>query len=119
MLSWSVLTDLDHAWPQVYGYQGIKSGTSSEQLVGRCLADTDAASLASPLVIGTKFFTIPWTNFLVGGGLRLGKASILEALKNSLQRVGSVDLYQVAQILTSGSQSPDGVPARTHCCCLP
>ena len=83
------------AWPQVYGYQGIKCGTSSEQIVGRCLADTDTASLASPLVIGTKFFTIPWTNFLVGGGWRLGKASILEALKNSLQRVGSVDLYQV------------------------
>lgn len=81
-------------------------------------------------VIATKFFTIPWTNFLVGnggyrfvilltdcvfpsathlmegfangcvigGGLRLGRKSLLDALRGSLQRLGRerVDLYQVA-----------------------
>lgn len=44
---------------------------------------------------GTKFFTIPWTNFLVGGGFRLGKGSILEALTGSLGKLAEVDLYQV------------------------
>ncbi len=47
---------------QVYGYQGIKSGNQSEQILGRL-------AKASPerIVIGTKYFTVPWTNFLIGG----------------------------------------------------
>ena len=81
---------------QVYGYQGIKKNASSEQILGRCIAETDTTRLADPLVVGTKFFTIPWTNVLVGGGFRIGKASILEALTASLQRLGDVDLYQVS-----------------------
>lgn len=80
---------------EVYGYQGIKKGTSSEQLLGSFVADLDTKTLEAPLVIGTKFFTIPWTNFLVGGGFRLGKGSILEALTGSLGKLAEVDLYQV------------------------
>ena len=57
--------DARTAYVQVYGYQGIKSGTQSEQILGR-LAKTSS----KPLVIGTKFFTVPWTNFLIGGGFR-------------------------------------------------
>lgn len=77
---------------QVYGYQGIKSGQSSEHLVGKF-----AKQKTKPVVIGTKFFTIPWTNFLVGGGFRLGRQSMIKALRASLQRLGQdkIDLYQV------------------------
>jgi hypothetical protein len=65
---------------QVYGYQNIKAGTSSEQLLGRFVSnnkssrmkqphrqgeDDDGKHFLSP-VVATKFFTIPWTNFLVG-----------------------------------------------------
>jgi len=80
---------------EVYGYQGLKRGDSSEQILGSFVSDTDVSSLDTPLIIGTKFFTIPWTNALVGGGFRIGKGSILEALTGSLQRLASVDLYQV------------------------
>lgn len=47
--------------------------------------------------MGSKYFTIPWTNFLVGGGVRLGTASMAEALDASLARLGTsqVDLYQI------------------------
>lgn len=47
---------------QVYGYQGIKSGNQSEQIVGRL-----AKAAPGRVVIGTKYFTVPWTNFLIGG----------------------------------------------------
>ena len=50
---------------QVYGYQSIKGGAQSEQILGR-LAKTSP----EPIIIGTKFFTVPWTNFLIGGGFR-------------------------------------------------
>ena len=53
--------------------------------------------------VGTKFFTIPWTNFLIGGGFRLGQESVLKALRVSLQRLqlSSVPLYQVQLCLGS------------------
>ncbi|CAI5518129.1 unnamed protein product [Closterium sp. Naga37s-1] len=90
---------------EVYGYQGIPTGNSSEQLLGRFMAEekarrlqegSDSAQLPAP-VAATKFFTIPWTNLLVGGGLRFGRQSLIDALKASLQRLGMerVDLYQI------------------------
>ena len=85
---------------QVYGYQGTKTGTSSECIVGRFAKRTKLAPNASPLVVGTKFFTVPWTNFLVGGGFRLGKQSLIDALKASLERLqmSKVPLYQVRSV---------------------
>ncbi|KAL2641236.1 hypothetical protein R1flu_008823 [Riccia fluitans] len=84
---------------EVYGYQGIQSGTSSEQLIGKFLKrnSEDSGVPELPPVIGSKFFTIPWTNFLVGGGFRLGRKSLLAALKESLKRTGleQIDLYQI------------------------
>ncbi|MCO5558933.1 hypothetical protein L7F22_012524 [Adiantum nelumboides] len=84
---------------EVYGYQGIKSGTSAEQLIGKfAKQQSENASDTETLpIIGTKFFTIPWANFLVGGGFRLGRKSLLDALQRSLQRLGRtrVDLYQI------------------------
>ncbi|KAI5066153.1 hypothetical protein GOP47_0018777 [Adiantum capillus-veneris] len=84
---------------EVYGYQGIKSGTSAEQLVGKFSKQRseNASDTETLPIIATKFFTIPWSNFLVGGGFRLGRKSLLEALRRSLQRLGRkrVDLYQI------------------------
>ena len=39
---------------------------------------------------------MPWTNLLVGGGFRLGRGALLDALRASLERLQapSVDLYQ-------------------------
>ncbi len=40
---------------QVYGFQGLKAGTSSEQILGRCMQGD-----ASRPLVASKFFTIPW-----------------------------------------------------------
>ncbi|CAK0783320.1 hypothetical protein CVIRNUC_006519 [Coccomyxa viridis] len=77
---------------EVYGYQSMKEGSASEQIVGRLAKES-----GQPCVLGTKFFTVPWTNVLIGGGLRLGRQSIVKALRASLNRLGlqSIQLYQV------------------------
>ncbi len=66
---------------EVYG-QG-----RSEQLLGEFIKTVD-----QPLVIATKFMPYPW---------RLGRGSLIKALKGSLKRLGlaQVDLYQVHQPL--------------------
>lgn len=68
-----------------------------------------APQTSQPLVVGTKFFTVPWTNVLVGGGFRLGRQSMISALKASLKRMDrqQVDLWQV---------SP--VQPMHHACCI-
>lgn len=71
---------------EVYGYQGTKVGFSSEHLLGRC-AQTHYDADGAPLVLGSKFFTIPWTNLLVGGGVRLGRQSMIDALEATVARV--------------------------------
>lgn len=40
---------------------------------------------------------VPWANMLSGGGLRIGRRAVLDALRNSIARlgVGSVDLYSL------------------------
>jgi aryl-alcohol dehydrogenase-like predicted oxidoreductase len=55
----------------------------SERLLGRFLKDMD-----QPVLVATKFFPWPW---------RQTKASVVRALKSSLERLGveSVDLYQI------------------------
>ncbi|CAL5220745.1 g2805 [Coccomyxa viridis] len=77
---------------EVYGYQSMKEGASSEQIVGRVAKES-----GQHCVLGTKFFTVPWTNVLIGGGLRLGRQSIVKAMRASLERLGlpSIQLYQV------------------------
>ena len=81
---------------QVYGYQSIKTGQSSEQLIGRFVKA--ASEAPQPLIVGTKFFTVPWTNVLVGGGLRLGRQSMISAVKASMKRMDrqQIDLWQVS-----------------------
>lgn len=50
-----------------------------------------------PIIVASKYFTIPWTNMLLGGGFRFGAQAMADALDTSLQRLGAdqVDLYQV------------------------
>lgn len=80
---------------EVYGYQGNADGTSSEHLVGQFVREAEPQD--PPLVVGTKFFTIPWTNMLLGGSFRIGKSSMVEAMRSSTKRLGvdTIELYQV------------------------
>lgn len=93
---------------EVYGYQSLKAESQSEQLVGRF--ERRAAALAldgPPPVLASKFFPVPWTNLLVGGGVRLGRGAMLDALRASLQRLGvdQLDLWQVHFPLPTYPQS--------------
>lgn len=90
------MKNVHYCFLQVYGYQSIKYGQSSEQLMGRFVKGAPKA--AQPLVVGTKFFTVPWTNVLVGGGFRLGRQSMINALRASLKRMDrqQIDLWQVS-----------------------
>lgn len=49
-----------------------------------------------------QYFTIPWTNVLIGGGFRLGRPAMLAALRASLDRLGveQLDLWQVMLYLS-------------------
>lgn len=47
--------------------------------------------------MAVQFFTIPWTNALIGGGFRLGRSAMIDALRASLKRldIQQLDLWQV------------------------
>lgn len=80
---------------EVYGYQNIEHGASAEHLVGKY---RDAMPADSPEInVATKYFPVPWTNMLVGGGVRMGRQAVVEALQCSLTRLGRsyLDLYQL------------------------
>ncbi|KAL3917986.1 MAG: hypothetical protein SGPRY_006184 [Prymnesium sp.] len=64
----------------------------SEQLVGSL-----ASRSLTPPLLSTTFMPVPWANMLSGGGLRIGRRAVLDALRNSIARlgVGSVDLYSL------------------------
>ena len=38
--------------------------------------------------VGTKVFTVPWTNVIMGGGVRLTTKSLVEALRARVERNG-------------------------------
>jgi len=89
---------------EVYGFQGHKRGEGSEQLVARFAQRTGDTKA----VIGTKVFTVPWTNLLVGGRPRLfTKEPLLESLRASCQRmvVPYVDLWSIHTPFPGYSQS--------------
>ena len=78
---------------EVYGYKQHRFRQSSECLLGDFDKDSrengsGTGSHSMPVVIGSKVFTIPWTNLLVGGSPRLGREALVEALKASVERVG-------------------------------
>ncbi len=47
---------------------------------------------------------LQWTNLLIGGGLRLGRQAMLDALRATLERLGTdrLDLWQVSIRETHG-----------------
>jgi len=77
---------------EVYGYQGGRLFETSEQLLSSLIATCPVQPLVS-----TKFMPVLWANLLAGGGLRFGRQAVLEAVRNSIARlgVGSVDLYSL------------------------
>eukprot|EP00892_Ulva_mutabilis_P004654 jgi/Ulvmu1/2560/UM014_0011.1 len=80
---------------EVYGYQNNTKQASSEYIVGRCAATQKLDG--RKIIVGSKYFTIPWTNMLLGGGFRFGTQAMADALDATLNRLGTdqVDLYQV------------------------
>lgn len=73
------------------------------------------------MVVGSKYFTIPWTNFLLGGGFRFGQQSLSTALDATLKRLGTdcVDLYQIHFPFPTYSQEARFKhSSATSACCL-
>ncbi|CAA6657948.1 unnamed protein product [Spirodela intermedia] len=71
---------------EVYG-AGFSGAINSETLIGRFIKERKISDL-NEIAIATKFAALPW---------RLGRQSVVSALKGSLSRLGlsSVDLYQL------------------------
>ena len=93
---------------EVYGYKGQKYEQSAEEILGRFVAKNDDVKNDSKdeVVVGSKVFTIPWTNALMGGGIRLGKESLVKAGKESVKRMGGrrMDLWSIHFPFPSFSQ---------------
>jgi len=87
---------------EVYGYKSLKYEQSSEYILSRCaLADEGD----DDVVVGSKVFTIPWTNALLGGGFRLGKDALVQAGKDSVKRMNRpMDLWSIHFPFPSFSQ---------------
>ena len=90
---------------EVYGYKGQKYEQSAEEILGRFVANEDVKN-DSEVVVGSKVFTIPWTNALMGGGIRLGKESLVKAGKESVKRMGGrqMDVWSIHFPFPSFSQ---------------
>ena len=88
---------------EVYGYKGQKYEQSAEEILGRFVKNDDSDD---EVVVGSKVFTIPWTNALMGGGIRLGKESLIKAGKESVKRMGGrrMDLWSIHFPFPSFSQ---------------
>ncbi|CAD5176482.1 unnamed protein product [Musa acuminata subsp. malaccensis] len=71
---------------EVYG-AGVMGAVNSETLLGRFIKERQQKE-AVEVAVATKFAALPW---------RLGRGSVLSALKDSLSRLGvsSVELYQL------------------------
>lgn len=51
---------------EVYGYKSMRAGECAEQLLGDAVARLGKGGM--DLVLSSKFFPVPWTNALIGGG---------------------------------------------------
>ncbi len=93
---------------EVYGYKGQKYEQSAEEILGRFVAKNDDVKNddSDEVVVGSKVFTIPWTNALMGGGIRLGKESLVKAGKESVKRMGGrrMDVWSIHFPFPSFSQ---------------
>ncbi|KAI4308145.1 hypothetical protein L6164_031249 [Bauhinia variegata] len=82
----SGLTFFDTA--EVYGSRFSLGAINSEVLLGRYIKERKQKDPEIEIAVATKFAALPW---------RLGRQSVLAALKDSLSRLGlsSVELYQL------------------------
>nr|XP_015880616.2 uncharacterized oxidoreductase At1g06690, chloroplastic isoform X2 [Ziziphus jujuba var. spinosa] len=73
---------------EVYGSRFSMGAINSETLLGRFIRDRKEKDPELDVAVATKFAALPW---------RLGRQSVITALKDSLCRLGlsSVDLYQL------------------------
>ncbi|KAL7000530.1 hypothetical protein U1Q18_001681 [Sarracenia purpurea var. burkii] len=73
---------------EVYGSRLSLGAINSETLLGRFIKERKERNPEVEISVATKFAALPW---------RLGRQSVLTALKDSLRRLGlsSVDLYQL------------------------
>ncbi|KAL3502416.1 hypothetical protein ACH5RR_036865 [Cinchona calisaya] len=73
---------------EVYGSRVSFGAINSETLLGRFIKERKERTPEVEVAVATKFAALPW---------RLGRQSVLTALKDSLSRLGlsSVDLYQL------------------------
>uniref|UniRef100_A0A7C8YID9 Aldose reductase n=1 Tax=Opuntia streptacantha TaxID=393608 RepID=A0A7C8YID9_OPUST len=73
---------------EVYGSRLAFGAINSETLLGRFIKERKRKDPDADVVVATKFAALPW---------RLGRQSVVNALKDSLYRLGlsSVDLYQL------------------------
>ncbi|XP_010542710.1 PREDICTED: uncharacterized oxidoreductase At1g06690, chloroplastic [Tarenaya hassleriana] len=80
------LTFIDTA--EVYGSSLALGAINSETLLGRFIKERKQRDPGVEVEVATKFAALPW---------RLGRQSVITALKDSLSRLGlsSVDLYQL------------------------
>lgn len=72
---------------EVYGSKLAFGAENSESLLGRFIKERKQRD-STEIVVATKFAALPW---------RLGRGSVISALKDSLNRLGlsSVDVYQL------------------------
>ena len=90
---------------EVYGYKSLKYEQSSEHILSRCALADEGDDDADDVVVGSKVFTIPWTNALLGGGFRLGKDALVQAGKDSVKRMNRpMDLWSIHFPFPSFSQ---------------
>ncbi|KAL5716217.1 hypothetical protein ACHQM5_017939 [Ranunculus cassubicifolius] len=80
------ITFIDTA--EVYGSSFTFGAISSETLLGRFIKERKEKDPTVDVAVATKFAALPW---------RLGRESVVSALKDSLSRLGlsSVELYQL------------------------
>jgi aryl-alcohol dehydrogenase-like predicted oxidoreductase len=75
---------------EVYGSRAISAGEGAEQLLGDAMSAPD---MPSDIVLASKYFPLPWTAIVgVGGGVRLGRQAVRDALRESLTRMGKAKL---------------------------
>lgn len=93
---------------EVYGYKSKLTEQTSEEILGRLAREREERlGEEGKVLIGSKVFTIPWTNVIMkDGGLRTGSKQLVAALEKSVERVGRpLDVWSIHFPFPSFSQA--------------
>jgi aryl-alcohol dehydrogenase-like predicted oxidoreductase len=99
---------------EVYGYKSGQFEQSAEHMLGHFVenASTEARLLNGAggglpeAFVGSKVFTVPWTNVIMGGGVRMGRTQLVDAGKATVERLGRpLDLWSIHFPFPTYSQS--------------